>query len=129
VLADTSSLIEPSPHESRAGSAAIAAGIKPGRKVNEVRVDETAQRPLLLPLGDLFGGLTEAGAMRFFNGEGGHLVAAGGALHPHRTDRTKLTEYYRARRGLESVQGPAAPSWPRSCAGTCAGTGRKPSRW
>jgi hypothetical protein len=63
---------------------------------------------LLLPLGDLFGSLTEAEAMRFFNGEGGHLVAAGGALHPHRADRAKLTEYYRALRGLESVQGPAA---------------------
>jgi hypothetical protein len=34
---------------------AIEAGIKLGRKVNEVLVDETAQRPLLLPLGDLFG--------------------------------------------------------------------------
>lgn len=87
---------------------AIEAGIKLGRKVNEVLVDETAQRPLLLPLGDLFGSVTEAEAMRFFNGEGGHLVAAGGALHPHRTDRAKLTEYYRALRGMESVQGPAA---------------------
>jgi hypothetical protein len=42
----------------------IEAGVRLGRKINEVLVDETAQRPLLLPLGDLFGSVTDADAQR-----------------------------------------------------------------
>lgn len=87
---------------------AIEAGIKLGRKVNEVLVDETAQRPLLLPLGDLFGSVTEADAMRFFNNEGSHLIAANGPLSSHKTDRPKLLEFYRAMLGVEGAHGPAA---------------------
>src|SRR5689334_20339563 len=87
---------------------AIEAGIKLGRKVNEVLVDETAQRPLLLPLGDLFGSITEADAMRFFNSDGSHLIAAGGPLHSFKADHTKLAEFYRAMLGMESVQDPAS---------------------
>jgi len=89
---------------------AIEAGIKLGRKVNEVLVDETAQRPLLLPLGDLFGSVQEADAMRFFNTDGKSLVAANGPLFPHRTDRPKLLEFYRAMLGVEDAQGPVANS-------------------
>ena len=44
---------------------AVEAGVKLGRKMNEVLVDETSQRPLVMPLGDLFGSVTEAEAMRF----------------------------------------------------------------
>jgi len=87
---------------------AIEAGIKMGRKINEVLVDETAQRPLLLPLGDLFGSITEADAMRFFNTEGSHLIGAGGPLSSYRANRPKLVEFYRAMLGVENVQAPAA---------------------
>lgn len=87
---------------------AIEAGLKLGRKVNEVLVDETAQRPLLLPLGDLFGSITEADAMRFFSTDGRKLIAPDGQLFPYRADRPKLVEFYRALLGVESVQGPAA---------------------
>jgi len=87
---------------------AIDAVIKLGRKVNVVIVDETAQRPLLLPLGDLFGSVTEDDAMRFFNTDGRDLIAANGPLNSCRTNRPKLTEFYRAMLGVESVQAPAA---------------------
>ena len=87
---------------------AIEAGIKLGRKVNEVLVDETAQRPLLLPLGDLFGSVTEAAAMDFFNNEGSYLIETKGSFHPYRANRPKLTELYRAMLGVEAAQGPAA---------------------
>lgn len=87
---------------------AIEAGLKLGRKVNEVLVDETAQRPLLLPLGDLFGSVTEAAAMEFFNNEGSYLLEAKGAFHAYRAHRPKLTELYRAMLGVEAAQGPVA---------------------
>lgn len=87
---------------------AIEAGIKLGRKVNEVLVDETAQRPLLLPLGDLFGSITEADAMRFFNGDGSHLVTVNGPLRPFKSDHAKLAEFYRAMLGMESAAAPVS---------------------
>jgi hypothetical protein len=80
---------------------AIEAGVKLGRKINEVLVDETAQRPLLLPLGDLFGSVTEAEAMRFFTVEHAELIAPNGSCHEIRDDRDKLIAVYRAMRGLE----------------------------
>jgi len=87
---------------------AVEAGVRIGRKLNEVLVDETAQRPLLMPLGDLFGSVTEAEAMRFFSVDQPELIKPGGACHAFKTDRPKLIQFYRAMRGVEA-QG-VAPS-------------------
>jgi hypothetical protein len=58
---------------------AIDAGVKLGRKVHDVLVDETAERPLLLPLGDLFGNIQESEATQFFlRPENVHLIKEGG---------------------------------------------------
>ncbi len=81
---------------------AIEAGVRLGRKINEVLVDETAQRPLLMPLGDLFGSVTEAEAMRFFAVEQPDLIKAGGSCFAIRDDRAKLIQVYRAMRGVEA---------------------------
>lgn len=87
----------------------IEAGVKLGRKINEVLVDETAQRPLLMPLGDLFGSVTEAEAMRFFAVDQPELIKAGGSCFAIRDDRAKLIQVYRAMRGVETqVMAPAS---------------------
>jgi hypothetical protein len=58
---------------------AIEAGVKLGRKVYDVLVDETAERALVLPLGDLFGNVPEAEATQFFlRPENAHLIKEGG---------------------------------------------------
>jgi hypothetical protein len=46
---------------------AIEAGVKLGRKVYEVLIDETVEKALLLPVGDLFGDIQEADAIEFFD--------------------------------------------------------------
>jgi len=81
---------------------AVEAGVRLGRKLHEVLVDETAQRPLLLPLGDLFGSVTEAEAMRFFSVDQPDLVRPGGSCHAIRNDRARLIQVYRAMRGVET---------------------------
>jgi hypothetical protein len=80
---------------------AIEAGVRLGRKINEVLVDETAQRPLLMPLGDLFGSVTEAEAMRFFAVDQPDLIKSGGSCFAIRDDRAKLIQVYRAMCGVE----------------------------
>lgn len=88
---------------------AIEAGVRLGRKINEVLVDETAQRPLLMPLGDLFGSVTEAEAMRFFSVDQPDLIKPGGSCFEIRDDRAKLIQVYRAMRGVEAqVMAPAS---------------------
>ena len=88
---------------------AIEAGVRLGRKINEVLVDETAQRPLLMPLGDLFGSVTEAEAMRFFSVDQPELIRSGGSCFEIRDDRAKLILIYRAMRGVETqVMAPAS---------------------
>lgn len=81
---------------------AIEAGVRLGRKINEVLVDETAQRPLLMPFGDLFGNVTEAEAMRFFSVEQPDLTKRGGSCFEIRNDRAKLIQVYRGMRGVET---------------------------
>jgi hypothetical protein len=81
---------------------AVEAGVRLGRKINEVLVDETAQRPLLMPLGDLFGSVTEAEAMRFFSVDQPELIKPGGPCHAIKNDRPKLILFYRAMRGVEA---------------------------
>ncbi|MBM4019948.1 MAG: hypothetical protein FJ288_16775, partial [Planctomycetes bacterium] len=61
---------------------AIESGVKLGRKVYDVLVDETAERPLVLPLGDLFGDVQEAEATQFFlREENAHLIKKGGPYY------------------------------------------------
>ena len=58
---------------------AIEAGVRVGRKMNDVLVDSTAERPLLLPLGDLFGDVATNQAVAWFSRpENRTLVSAGG---------------------------------------------------
>jgi hypothetical protein len=87
---------------------AIESGVRLGRKINEVLVDETAQRPLLMPLGDLFGSVTEAEAMHFFAVDQPDLIRPGGSCFAIRDDRPKLVQVYRAMRGVEAELCPAS---------------------
>ena len=58
---------------------AIEAAVRLGRKLSEVLVDETLERPLMLPLGDLYADLTAIDARAFFDREENrHLVQSGG---------------------------------------------------
>ncbi len=58
---------------------AIESAIRLGRKLNEILVDETHERPLLLPLGDLHANVGVVNAIEFFDRpENLHLVAEGG---------------------------------------------------
>jgi hypothetical protein len=58
---------------------AIEAGVKLGQRFYEVLVDANRERPLFLPLGDLFGSISEANAVDFFNKEENHkLIEPGG---------------------------------------------------
>lgn len=58
---------------------AIDAGVRLGRKVNDVLVDATVERPMLLPVGDLFGDVTVADAGDFFRREENRaLILEGG---------------------------------------------------
>src|SRR6266481_7169501 len=58
---------------------AIESAVKLGQKAYEVLVDETAERPLLLPVGELFGSVAENEATQFFlKPENLHLIQPGG---------------------------------------------------
>jgi len=61
---------------------AIEAGLRLGRKLAEVLVDETHERSLVLPLGDLYADLREVNAVAFFDRpENRPLVEAGGPYY------------------------------------------------
>ena len=45
----------------------IEAGVKLGTKLNDVLVDATIEKPMLLPVGELFGSVTEDDAIEFFD--------------------------------------------------------------
>ena len=45
----------------------IEAGLKLGTKLNDVLVDATVEKPMLLPVGELFGSVTENDAIEFFD--------------------------------------------------------------
>ena len=58
---------------------AIEAGVRLGRELNDVLVDATHERPLVLPLGDLHAHVGAVNAIEFFDRpENVHLVEAGG---------------------------------------------------
>lgn len=72
---------------------AIEAGAKLGRRIDDVLVDATAARPLLLPLGDLFANVDASRAVRFFDREENlPLVSRGGPYFD--LDREGLTAAY-----------------------------------
>ncbi|MCP4396903.1 MAG: hypothetical protein GY801_06345 [bacterium] len=72
---------------------AIEAGVKLGKKVNEVLLDKTRERPLLLPVGNLFGSIKIADAVEFFDrSENHHLVEPGGPYY-QLSDEDKIKAY------------------------------------
>jgi hypothetical protein len=58
----------------------IDAGVRLGQKLNDVLVDETFEKPLLLPVGELFGSVTEDDAIDFFD-DHPELTAVGEPYH------------------------------------------------
>jgi hypothetical protein len=67
----------------------IEAGVKLGTKLNDVLVDATVEKPMLLPVGELFGSVTEDDAIEFFD-DHPELTAAGQPYHRlSRADKLK----------------------------------------
>ena len=61
---------------------AVEAGVKLGRKLYDVLVDAAVERPLMLPVGHLFGRIAVADAQEFFDRDKNHhLVESGGPYH------------------------------------------------
>lgn len=66
---------------------AIEAGVRLGRKLNEALVSSTLERPLLLPIGELYGEIGEIEAIEFFDREENQaLTAPGGPYAGHAPD-------------------------------------------
>ena len=72
---------------------AIEAGVKLGRKVYDVLLDETVERPLLLPVGDLFGDITESDAIDFFFRPENKALCAPGGPYASLSRSEKLLAY------------------------------------
>ena len=67
----------------------IEAGVKLGTKLNDVLVDATVEKPMLLPVGELFGSVTENDAIEFFD-DHPELTTAGQPYYRHsRADKLK----------------------------------------
>jgi len=67
----------------------IEAGVKLGTKLNDVLVDATVEKPMLLPVGELFGSVTEDDAIEFFDNHS-ELTTAGQPYHRYsRADKLK----------------------------------------
>jgi len=67
----------------------IEAGVKLGTKLNDVLVDATVEKPMLLPVGELFGSVTEDDAIEFFD-DHPELTTAGQPYHRlSRADKLK----------------------------------------
>lgn len=86
----------------------IEAGVKLGQKLNSVLVDASIEKPLILPVGELFGNVTEDDAIDFFD-DHPELTAPG---QPYRgLSRTdKLKAYKTLRQIDERVSGSGAVS-------------------
>jgi hypothetical protein len=82
---------------------AIDAGVRLGQKLNDVLVDATFERPLLLPVGELFGNVAIDDAIDFFD-ENPELTKAG---QPYRnlTPVEKLTAYKTLKRIDDQIVG------------------------
>jgi hypothetical protein len=67
----------------------IEAGVKLGTKLNDVLVDATFEKPMLLPVGDLFGSVMENDAIEFFDAHS-ELTESGKPYHGlSRADKLK----------------------------------------
>jgi len=85
---------------------AIEAGVKLGRKIHEVLIDETVERPLLLPVGDLYADIDVNRASRFFDrDENAKLVEPGGPYHDFSDDDLVLA--YKTLRSINERAQPA----------------------
>ncbi len=83
---------------------AIESAIRLGNKINQVLIDKTAERPIVLPLGELIADVSEVKALEWIAREGRALVAAGGPWHPYRANDAKLVTLYRTMHGLEGLE-------------------------
>ncbi len=79
---------------------AIESAIRLGIKLNEVLLDETRDRKLLLPVGELFGNLVRADAIRYFD-EHQELVQEGGPYAG--LDLEERVAAYRLMRSVEEM--------------------------
>jgi hypothetical protein len=73
---------------------AINAGIKLGKATNSILVDSTKEAPLMLPLGDLYGSITEADAIFYFDAHP-ELVAEDGPYYAARDNKQKIVKAYK----------------------------------
>ena len=79
---------------------AIDAAVKLGRKLYDILIDDTAEQPLLLPVGELFGSISEAEAQEFFDSAEGQLLTAPGAPY-HDFTKKKLVKAFRTMKRVE----------------------------
>ncbi len=85
---------------------AIEAGVRLGRKVQDVLIEETADRALSLPLGDLFANVPEQDADFYFNlDQNFPLIDDGGPYHGLTGD--DLVRAYRIQLGVAESLDPA----------------------
>jgi hypothetical protein len=83
---------------------AVQAGVRLGRKLNDVLIDETNERSLVLPLGNLFGSAVENDALDYFR-EHPEFVAPKGPYAG--LNRPELVKAYRTILALEARLGDA----------------------
>jgi hypothetical protein len=82
---------------------AIDAGLRLGQKINDVLVDATVEKPLLLPVGELFGSVTRDDAIDFFD-DNPELTKAGQPYHGLNPDE-KLLAYKTLKRIENQIVG------------------------
>ncbi|MHC4955587.1 MAG: hypothetical protein ACYTGZ_17180 [Planctomycetota bacterium] len=82
----------------------IQAGVKLGRKVYDVLVDETIERPLLLPVGTLYADIGAADAQEYFDTHQ-ELVEPGG-LYADLSEEELVLAYKTIRNIDEEISGP-----------------------
>jgi len=83
---------------------AIESGVKLGRKTYQVLLDETRERPLFLPLGDLFGDVKEATARIFFAREENRFLVEEGGPYAGLSGKA-LVDAYRTILGINEQLG------------------------
>lgn len=79
---------------------AIDAAVRLGRKLHDVLIDDTAEEPLLLPVGELFGSVSAAEAQEFFDSKQGQLLLKPGAPY-HGFTKKKLIKAFKTVKRVE----------------------------
>ena len=79
---------------------AIDAAVKLGRKLYDILIDDTAEQPLLLPVGELFGSISEAEAQEFFDSPQGQELLEPGAPY-HGFTKKKLVKAFKTVKRVE----------------------------